>query len=512
MQTYFYNLAGGINQTTSKTALGLDTKKLYWADSQNVEILQNNGIIRQKGNVLLLQLIQEEKIIGIHQLKDNINCSLIIATNTGKLYVYGPNQTLTQLNKTIDGSARVSFVDFLDGVIVGSKKDALFYINNDVGYAVENCNLSDKDGNPVKSDIICVYKGRVWVGTGAALYYSALGKYNDFTTVNDAGYINNFYTDTDTITALKAYKDYLAIYKENAVYLLSGSSIEDFTISPFADKGTMSFSSIVNVNNKQYFINQGIFSMEQAGLLSQIQLGDEISLKIKSEFINFDKTRFDEIIALHYESKNQVWYFIPYKNDEYFHTIWIYDYVNNAWFKRVIPQDITTACFFDEYILTADKKGKIYKEDFGNTFNGSAIEFMWKSPFLGTGDSNVRKTIEEFYFILDETYDNKFNFSVYKNYDSTYKDDADVVYSINSDNLIWNGDNLSEELNTYWNYDENDGKDKIIYSVWATGANSVYKAEISESNYSVQLCLEGTTAEQNAAIIGLEFKEVYMDE
>lgn len=512
MQTYFYNLAGGINQAASKTALGLDTKKLYWADSQNIETLQNNGIIRQKGNVLLLQLTEEEEIIGLHQLKEGTNYSLLIATSVGNLYVYGVSQTLTLLNKTIDGSARVNFVDFLDGVIAGSKKDALFYINNDDGYTIEECNLKDSNNNLVKADVICAYKGRVWVGAGTTLHYSALGKYNDFTTANDAGYINNFYTDTNDITALKNYKDYLAIYKRDSVYLLSGSSSEDFKITPFADKGTTSFGGVVTVNNKQYFINQGIFSMEQAGLLSQIQLGSEISLNIKPEFYNFDKTRFDEIVVLHYETKNQIWYFIPYKNDEYFHTIWIYNYVNEVWFKRVLPQDITAACVFDDYILTADTKGKVYKEDFGSTFNGSAIQFMWKSPFLAAGDSNIRKTIEEFYFVLDEAYDNNFNFSVYKNYDSEYKDDMDVVYSKNSDNLIWYGDNVSNDLNCCWNYDEDNGSGETVYAIWATGTDSNYKAEISESNYSVQLCIEGNSVEQNAAIIGLEFKEVYPDE
>lgn len=512
MQTYFYNLAGGINQIASKTALGLDTKQLYWADSKNIEILQGNGLIKQKGNTLLMNLTQEEEIIGLHQLKEGSDSSLLIATNAGKLYIYSSSQILTQLSKTIDGSAKINFVDFLDGVVVGSKKDALFYINNDSGYATESCNLKDSNNNYIKSDIICVYKGRVWVGAGATLYYSALGKYNDFSTENDAGYINNFYTDTNDITALKTYKDYLAIYKENSVYLLSGTSEDDFKVTPFADKGTASFSGIVNVNNKQYFVNQGVFSMEQAGLLSQIQLGEEISLMIKPEFNNFDKTRLCEIIVLHYEAKNQVWFFIPYKNDEYFHTIWIYNYVNKAWYKRVLPQDITSACIFDEYILTADSAGKVYKEDFGNTFNGSPIEFMWKSPFLAGGNSNVRKTIEEFYFVLDETYDNNFNFSVYKDYDSEYKDDADLIYSINSDNLVWDGENISSELNTCWNYDEQDGNGTIHYAVWATGADSVFKAEISESNYSVQLCVEGISAEKNAAIIGLEFKEVYLDE
>lgn len=513
MQTYFYNLAGGINQSESKTTLGLDTKRLYWADSENIEILQSSGIIRQKGNTLLTELADKENIIGLHQLKDGTISNLIIATGLGNIYVYGSkSQTLIKLNKTIDGTARINFVDFLDGVVVGSKKDSLFYINNDNGYAIESCNLSNSAGNPVKAEVICVYKGRMWVGSGATLYYSALGTYNNFTTANDAGYINNFYTDTNDITALKTYKDYLAIYKENSVYLLSGSSTDDFEITPFADKGATSFSGVVTVNNKQYFINQGVFSMEQAGLLSQIQLGEEISIKIKAEFNNFDRTRFDEIIILHYEPKNQIWFFIPYKNVEYFNTIWIYNYIDDAWFKRVLPQNITAACVFDEYILTADTTGKVLIENFGNTFNGDAINFMWKSPFLAAGDSNVRKTIEEFYFVLDETYDNNFNFSVCKDYDDQYKDDADVIYSSNSDNLIWNGDNISTDANFYWNYDQDDGAGEIVYALWATGADSVYKAEISESNYSVQLCVEGTSAEQSAAIIGLEFKEVYLDE
>lgn len=506
MQTFFYNLSGGINQAASKTALGLETKKMYWSDSKNIEILKNSGLVRQKGNTLLLKLTAEESIIGIHPLANNGTYDLLIATAAGKLFIYNSNgQILTQLSSTIDGSARIGFVDFLDGVICSSKKDSLIYINNDDGYAIEDCNLKDSSKVSIKTDIVCTYKGRIWVGSGATLYYSALGKYNDFATSNDAGYINNFYTDTNDITALKPYKDYLAIYKENSVYLLSGSSNDDFAITPFADKGTKSFTGVVNVNNKQYFVNQGIYSMEQAGLLSQIQLGDEISLNIKSEFNNFDLTRFDEIITVHYEMKNQIWYFIPYKNVEYFHTIWIYDYINNAWIKRVVPQNITTACLCGEDILTADEKGNIYKEDYGNTFNGTAIDFMWKSPFLAIGDSNVKKTIEEFYFIIDEAYDNNFNFSVYKNYDSEYQDDTTLIYSSNSSNLIWGGDDIYTDLNFNWNGSSSS-------SVWAIGVDSRYKAEISESNYSIQLCIEGSSLGQSAAIIGLEFKEINLDE
>ena len=50
MEVAYYNLAGGINQSLTKTELGMDTKKIYWSDSENVEILQNRGICKQNGN------------------------------------------------------------------------------------------------------------------------------------------------------------------------------------------------------------------------------------------------------------------------------------------------------------------------------------------------------------------------------------------------------------------------------------------------------------------------------
>ena len=56
MEIAYYDLSGGINQALTKTELGLDTKKIYWADAENIEILQNRGIIKQNGNTEFLKL------------------------------------------------------------------------------------------------------------------------------------------------------------------------------------------------------------------------------------------------------------------------------------------------------------------------------------------------------------------------------------------------------------------------------------------------------------------------
>nr|DAH88790.1 MAG TPA: stabilization protein [Caudoviricetes sp.] len=502
MEVAYYNLAGGINQALTKTELGLDTKRIYWADAENVEILQNRGIVKQKGNSLFLDI--GEKITGLFEMSAYDLSKLVITTVSGKIYVYDELHSKKILvNKTLSGVKPV-FLNFLNGILIMTESDGLFYLKNNSTYDVVECELKTLAGETLTSGVMSIYKGRVWVAKDATIYYSALGTYNDFTTQGDAGYINEFHTDTGAITALKPYKDYLAVYKKDSVYLLTGSSSDDFAINLFANKGAVGANSILNVDNKQYFLSNGIFALEQVGELNQIQLGGEISQKIKDEFSRFEK--LENSIALHYEAKNQIWYFFPYVSDKFFHMIWINDYENKAWYKRKIPQNIVTACIYNAKIYTADKDGKIYKEDFGTSFAGKPIDFLWKTPFLAITKPHHRKMIDEFYFLLDTEYDNDFNFSVYKDYDSGLSDDAEHIYSVYQDHLIWADEKTNENLPCYW------ARDDETIPVWPVNKDALEKAEISEANYAVQLCVEGSEQTNSCAIIGLQFREVYIDD
>ena len=362
--------------------------------------------------------------------------------------------------------------------------------------------MKDKSNNVLYPDCITIYKGRVWCSKGSTIYYSALGSYTDFTTKDDAGYISDFHTDTSDIITMHTYKDYLAIYKKDRVYLLSGTSPTDFSVALFADKGTFAQNSVVNVDNKQFFLSNGIYALEQVGELNQIRLGSEISENIKDEFSKFDSSRIRNSQVVHYPDKNQIWFLFPYLDDDYYHTIWIFDYVNYAWYKRVVPQKLTVITLFHSKLISADADGNVYQEDYGTSFNGKGIDFMWKSPFFSLGNVLKRKTVEDFYFLLDD----KFNFSVYKDFDSEYKEFSELIYSKQLKYFLWADDN-SPETSTYcWN----DGESNT--PVWAIGSNSMERAEITDSNYSVQICVEGEEPADNCAIIGLQFKEIYSED
>ncbi len=506
MEVNFFDLSGGINQATTKVEMGLNPKKIYWSDSKNVEIHENKGIRKQKGNTQITELPIAEKIIAMSELESDNLFKLVIVTESGKIYIYSDaNGELKALDKTLTGS-KIIFAQFLRGIIVASDSDEMFYIKDNTNYDIVSCNLTDQTDKTVYPDCISIYKGRVWCCKGSTIYYSALGTYNDFKTENDAGYISDFHTDTSDVISMHTYKDYLAIYKQEKVYLLSGTTPNDFAITLFADKGTKAPNSIVNVDNKQYFLSNGIYALEQVGELNQIRLGSEISENIKEEFNKLDSTRINTTIVIHYPACNQMWFFFPYLDDDYYHTIWINDYVNRAWFKRVLPQNITTACFFHSNIFTADENGKIYRENYGTSFAGECIEFMWKSPFLALGEVLTRKIIEEFYFLLDDIQDNKFNVSIYKDYDSEYKDGTELIYSKHLSHFLWADENSPDTPQYCWNDGESD------MPVWAVGSNSIEKAEIDGSNYSIQICVEGNELADNCAIIGLQFKEIYTEQ
>lgn len=507
METAYYNLSGGLNQSLTNTELGSNTKRVFWSDCKNVEIYKNRGIIQQKGNTLFLQLPLEEKIVAIKEITKKDLKKLFIATVSGRMYIYNfSTRSLTLLSKTLTGT-NLRMANFLDGLLVNTESDSLFFIKNNHNYDIIDCNLVDDNNNPITDGIIAIYAGRVWVAKDSTIYYSALGTYDNFTEPDDAGYIRDFYTKTDSITALKPYRNYLAIYKSSSVYLLSGDNQENFKIEPIADMGTSSAEAIVNVQNRQYFLSLGIFPLEEIGELNQIRVGSNIAEFIKLEFDKFDYNKISNACCIHYAKRNQIWYFIPQESEIYLNKVYIYDYENQAWSKRVIPQKITCSCLYDDKVLTADENGSIYIEDTGTTFNGLPIEFMWKSPFFTLTSPHKRKLVDEFYFLLDDERDNKFRLSVFKDYDGQLSDDVEEIYSIQQDQLYFGSDDTAfDNLPCFW------GEDNEGIPIWAVNRELLEKAEISGSNYSVQICIEGYDATCSCAIIGLQFREIYLDE
>ena len=285
----YSDFSAGADYSTTPLQLGLDSKVTPWAHGLNVEIFSNKGVCRQSGNVKIAQNPDGAKITALYTYVPNLNPDakkILYSTAGGKFYEY---DVLTGDHRLLKSGLKVDaacvFAGFIGGVAVCNGADEpFFYEGDETGLSGRICGMNTvaKDGeSPILASALCAYKSRLWLAAGDTLYFSALGTYDDWTSASDAGYISGFHCDTAPVTALKPYKDYIAIYKARETYLLSGNSPSDFAITPFADKGAAAHNAVVSAFNRQFFFSGALFSLEQSGILAQITLGSEASLAIK---------------------------------------------------------------------------------------------------------------------------------------------------------------------------------------------------------------------------------------
>lgn len=533
------DFSAGVNFALAPLQLGLDGTKTAWANALNVEIFSRRGVCRQNGNTLIAQNPDGDGVNSLftYECQGGVGAKKILYTTTGGKFVeYDVNTGAHSVLK--DGLAQDTpciYAKFLSGVAVSNGHDEPFFYQGDGEGAqgrVLPMNTVSKDGTtPILATAMCAYKSRLWLSAGDTLYFSALGMFDDWETVNDAGFISNFHCDSAPVNALAPYKDYIAIYKKAQTYLLSGSSPDEFAITPFADKGASAQNAVVTADNKQFFFSDALFSLEQTGLLAQITLGSEASLNIKPILNNdatnlrevrgadgvgyavcapLDKLRLRSVCAFAYEPKNQIWFFIPTQNNLYLNNIWIYDYLNKSWTLRGLPQPTLCASNYGEQIITGTLDGRILLEDSGSTFDGTPIEFEWKSPFLTLGNPNSRKFIDEFYCLISDTVDNNFEFRAYKDYDTLDAQDHEKINVNNSQNLIWASD-LSDGSTFFWADEDSPSGELASAQRWAVPCETAQKIEVSLSSTSVQFCISGSRVEQNFALLALEYKEITPD-
>ena len=501
----FYNLSGGINLKSTRIAQIGKNNKICWDDSFNVEILKNQGVCTQKGNMRILELEDHSEIIGIHQVKPMVS-DFIYLTKNGDLYYFKSDLGESVHLKTLE-SAPAGFcaANFLDGVVVVCGNNYPIYVKTPAQEGITEIKIKKSEDEYVFGSAVAVYSSRVWISDGSTLYFSALGNVNDWESDQDAGYIGKFHSSSTEIVALSEYVGTLAVYKQDGVYLLSGSSVEDFAIKKYGNLGTMSSKSPLSVNNRQYFVNiSGIYALEQFGELAQIALSENISSPVASEFEKIDKNKFEKITTLEKMSKNQIWFFLPIRDISCQGYFLIYDFENNAWFKRLVPYEITAVANVCGEILTADKNGSIFQEDCGNTFSGKPLEFKFSTSFFDFGKPNIRKICNEVNLIFDEGFENSFDFWVCKDHKTSKISDVARVETIDEKTLIFSNSNADNATNSSW-ADDSGG------FCWADFSESGVRVEVFDSNYSVQLNFKSRNIGDGFGLVGIEFNDILED-
>ena len=501
----FYNFSGGLDFKNSPPLISQTEKKVSWANAYNVELLQGGGVSQMKGSQLVAQLPENEKIIAGFESEQGENSFVVIVTDSGKLYQYIGGQFLLKYDK-LTPTIKPNFKTYLNGVFVSNGIDEpfLFLPNHDP--EILPANAITASGHKIKGKALEVYKGRIWIAEGASLYYSALGKYDDWASENDAGSISNFHNDTSKITALCCFKDVLVVHKEDKSFILSGNSPDNFVIQPFSDLGAISPYGITTANGCHVFFNKQIYPF-LINDLGEIVQGSAISRNIQNKLAEFENIKNNECIFLNYKVQSQLWCFLYKTNEDYFNTIFIYDYANDAWLQRIVPYKITSAWLSGGDIYTGLSDGRLVVENVGTSFLGEPLMFSWSTPFFHFGQIQADKTIESLSLVFAANKDNNFKFQVRKNYSDYEIFDQAEFSNLNSNTLVFCD---SEGKNGAGILDSDDVK----YGFVTLPAQKIenYFANISGANKAVQIQLYGDELKNSLALLGLEFKEVCIDD
>ncbi len=486
---------GGIRYT----ALSQSDKKTSWANARNVELKSSHegtGICRMKGNINILNntLPSNTKILGLFEYVKGDSRYMVVNTSEGCFYRFDPQTGILSepLKFGLSPTARCSYVNFQNGVIVSNGVDDPFHYEFGAEIPVKQCNAS-RNGVPIRGLGIAEFHNRLFIGVGGTLFYTALGRFDDWTSSDDSGYIANFHNSTASILALEKYGEFLAIHKEGYTFLLSGTSPDDFTISPFTDKGSSSSFGVVNAEGKQFFYNNGVYFLDYNSLM-QYKLSDEISPYIKPDLLNLDTDEIRNILAVYNSKKGQILFFMSYINLAGFTVCWIYDFINRCWFKRV-QQEVTYACVFDGEIYTGTPDGRILLENFGNTFDGEPIEFFFDTPYFNLGLSSKQKSVEELNILFDYSSVNKFEL-IYRYNDDDRTEESEAVDSLDPDTLVWDSDEQG-----LW--------DICYFSVNTCTPSTFFPPGTFRS---LQLSFKGSSLDENFSVFGIEFLNIEMED
>lgn len=275
-------------------------------------------------------------------------------------------------------------------------------------------NSDDETVNyPIRGLSINSYQGRIFVGANDGnLYYSELGLIHGWDVKYGAGAIPPFYNDNSDFTGLGVYGDLLVIHKRWYSYTLDGTGAEGtWSVKPYADISCDSQQSWVVANNS-YFIfskkNGGIYPLLSRTAFINNYLGKEISIKIRESFKDLNNSITDYIFPVYHPTKKYLMFYMPMLQGKGSNYCYVYDFISQAWWCRIVPQDVTIAFRYNDKIYIGTRDGKILEEFKGLTFNGEAIEFSWKSPWFDFGDGSNYLSIREFRCKISEEFTNNF--------------------------------------------------------------------------------------------------------
>jgi len=225
------------------------------------------------------------------------------------------------------------------------------------------------------------------------LVFSAPYNFNDFSPANGAGTI----AVDSPITALVVFRQELYVFAEERIYKISGNTVSDFVMQPVTQEiGCRAGNTVQEFAGDILFLGpDGLRSIAATERIGDVELGT-ISLPVQERFDRLgDVSEFDSIVI---PDKTQYRiFFTDRSNFTQAQTKGIICVRKGDNYEFGETKGIQPSCTDSTisggqtYAIHGGYDGFVYRQEKGNTFDGTTIIGRYRSPDITAGDAGIRK-------------------------------------------------------------------------------------------------------------------------
>ena len=321
---------------------------------------------------------------------------------------------------------------------------------------------------------------------------------DDFNTGTGSGSIKV----DDVITGLKVFRDNLFIFCENRIFKLSGTSSSDFAISAVTrDIGCINGNTIQEFAGDLIFLGpDGLRTVAGTARIGDVELGT-ISSNVQSIFDD-NLSSASEFQSVVIPDRTQYRIFFTKAATAQNSTKGIACVLKGQTFEFSELRGIKPAST-DSFVKAGDvivlhgdyANGYVYRQEQGNTFDGTAINAKYRSPDMTFGDAGIRKHMQR--VIVNYAPESTIDADLFLRYDYESADSArPAAYPLDSDDIA-----AIYGTSTY-------GTSSSVVGTYGGASQPLFRQSVEGSGFAVALRVNdgGETAPYSLKGFQLEYQ------
>ena len=307
-------------------------------------------------------------------------------------------------------------------------------VNQAATYDGSTYTLLSATGAPADPASVAVFRDHMFFAGMSSnpqeMVFSAPFNEADFSAANGAGSIKV----DENIVELKVFRDALFIFGKDKIYQLQGTSIADWQVAPVTRTlGCADGFSVQEIGGDLLFLApDGLRTIAATARIGDVELGT-VSKPIQKRIQDIE---FDNITSVIVRNKSQYRLFYPKTAGVATSSNGILATLKRtqqgvgfefADLKGMKPSAMDSGFISNvEYVIEGGYDGYVRRQESGDTFDGTNVVAVYRSPDLSLGDTGIRKLMQR--VILNYEVEGTVSAQLRVRYDSDDKDVPQPTY------------------------------------------------------------------------------------